>query len=219
MNEMMLLAQQATSKGWWEAYSDVISSDYADLIGLEEEARSCLTWQVECVPGLLQTEDYAREINGWFQRMVAMPPASMERRVQVRMLRQRVLTRDPPLELSVVLEESALLRQVADQHVMRAQLERLLEAAEMVNIRIRVLPLHGKRPIMAGSFALLTFGEDHEAAFHDVVSTENLLQSLAFDGETDTYLYRRTFDHMMESSLSAADSKELIADTAKRVWR
>jgi transcriptional regulator with XRE-family HTH domain len=218
-SELMALAREATTKGWWEAYSDVLPGEYADHIGLENEARSSLIWQVECVPGLLQTEDYARQINAGFQRMARMPPGAMERRVQVRMLRQRVLTRDPPLELSVVLDESTLLRQTADQPTMRAQMERLLELAEMPNVNLRVLPLHGKRRIMAASFSLLTFGEAHEATFHDVVSTENLTASLHFHGETDTYLYHVTFGHIIESALSADDSKELIADIAKRVWR
>jgi transcriptional regulator with XRE-family HTH domain len=217
--ELLALAREATGKGWWEAYSDVLPGELADLIGLEDEARSSLIWQIECVPGLLQTEEYARQVNSGFQLVSAQPPSSMERRVQVRMRRQQVLARDPPLEILVVLDESALLRQVADQAVMRAQLERLLEAAKMPNVSIRVLPLHGKRPIMAASFVLLTFGEAHDAAFHDVVSTENWGSTVHFHGELDTYLYRLTFDHIIESALSATESTELIKETAATVWR
>ena len=218
-NELMALAREATTKGWWESYSDVLPSEYSDLIGLEDEARSCLIWQAECVPGLLQTPEYAREINEGFRQVAAMPPSAMERRVQARILRQRILTRDPPLEVSAVLDESVLLRQVADQLVMREQLERLVEIGEMPNITIRILPLHGKRPIMAASFALLMFGEAHDAGFHDVVSTENLTSALAFHGETDTYLYRLTFEYIIKSALSSADSKVLIAETAEQAWR
>lgn len=218
-NELLALAREATNKGWWEAYSDVLPSEYADLIGLENEARSCLVWHIECMPGLLQTPDYAREVNDGFRRLVAMSPGTMERRVQVRILRQQVLTtREPPLELSVVLDESALLRQVADQPVMRAQLQHLLDAAEMPNVSIRVLPLYGKRTIIAASFVLLTFGEAHDARLHDVVSTENLNNTLYVHGETDTYLYKMTFDNIIESALSPSDSRALIADIATRVW-
>jgi transcriptional regulator with XRE-family HTH domain len=218
-NELMALALEATEKGWWEAYSDVLPQQYVDLIGLENEARSCLIWQVECVPGLLQTQDYAREINDGFRQVAAMPPGPMERRTQVRMLRQRVLTRDPPLELSAVVDESVLLRQVADRPVMRAQLERLLEIAEMPNISIRVLPLHGKQRIVAASFHLFAIADAHNPWLHDVVSTENLTDQLGFYGETDTYFYRLAFDHIVESSLSTIDSKKLIAEIAERVWQ
>lgn len=217
-NELLALAREATRKGWWESYSDVLSDQHAGLISLEEEARSCVIWQIECVPGLLQTEEYAREINGGFQRMARMPPTVMERRVQVRMLRQRVLTRNPSLELSVVLDESVLLRQIGDQSVMRAQLERLLKAAETPNVNIRIQPLEGKRSIIAASFTLLAFGEAHETGFDDVVSTENVTDTLHFHGEADTYVYRLTFDHLIDSSLSTDDSIALIRETARKVW-
>jgi transcriptional regulator with XRE-family HTH domain len=217
-SQLLALAREGTRKGWWEAYSDVLPGGYADLIGLEEEARSCQTWQIECIPGLLQTEDYARQINSGVQHLAAMPPGAMERRVQLRVLRQQVLTREPPFELSVVLDESALLRQVADRPVMRAQLERLAAAADMANVDIRVLPLHGNRMITTPSFVLLQFGEAHNAALNDVVSVESLNGTLDFYDETDTHPYRLAFDHIIESSLSTADSKELILDTAQATW-
>jgi transcriptional regulator with XRE-family HTH domain len=217
-DELLALASEATRKGWWEAYSDVLSDEYSGLIGLEEEARSCLIWQIECVPGLLQTAEYARQINRGFQLVSATPPGAMERRVEVRMRRQQVLTHDPALELSVVLDESALLRQVADRQVMQAQLDHLLEVAGMPNVRILILPLHGRRPIMVPSFVLLAFGEVHDAGLRDVVSTENMVGTVNIQGEADTYPYRRAFDYLIESALSASDSRKLIADTAKRAW-
>jgi transcriptional regulator with XRE-family HTH domain len=217
-NELLALARQATSKGWWESYYDVLPTDLGDLIGLEEEAQSCLIWQVECVPGLLQIQDYAREINGGFREVVNMPPGNMERLVQVRMLRQRILARDPALQVKAVLDESALLRQVADPAVMRAQLDHLLEISQIPNISIQVLRLHAERRIVTPSFVLLAFGEVHNGGFHDVVSTENLTTNLYFHGETDTYRYKMTFDHIIESALSPSDSRTLIADTKSRVW-
>ena len=111
-------------RGWWEAYSDVLPEEYAALIGLEAEARAFSTWSIEVIPGLLQTEGYARQVNTGYQIVARVPPGEMERRVQARLKRQQLLTREPPLELSVVLDESALLRQLADRPVMRQQLER-----------------------------------------------------------------------------------------------
>lgn len=218
--ELLALASEATRRGWWEAYSDILDARYTDLIGLEDEARSCSIWQIECITGLLQTRDYARQINNGYREMIGASPAVLDRVIDVRMQRQRILTRDRPLELSVVLDESALLRQVADVPVMRAQLERLAHVAQMPNVSIRVLPLRGRRrPIMTASFLLLTFGEVYDAALDDVVATEGLTTTLYFHGETDTWRYRQTFQDIVESSLSADDSVELIASTATRVWR
>jgi transcriptional regulator with XRE-family HTH domain len=217
--ELLALATEATRKGWWEAYSDILSDEYAGLIGMEEEARSCLVWMTECVPGLLQTPDYARQINAGIRLVFATPPGVMERRVEVRMRRQQVLTQDPPLELSVVLDESALLRQVADQRVMYAQMQRLVEVAGLPSVSIRVLALHGRRPIMVPSFVVLGFGEAHDAGLDDVVSQENVTGTFTIQGESETYPYRIAFDSLLESALSGADSVALIADTAKRIWR
>jgi transcriptional regulator with XRE-family HTH domain len=218
-SELLALASEATRKGWWEAYSDVLPDEYAGLIGMEEEARSCLIWQVECVPGLLQTEAYARQINSGYQPVSGDPPGSMERRVEVRMRRQRVLTQDPPLELSVVLDESALLRQVADESVMGAQMDRLVETSDLPHVRIRIVPLHGRRPIMIPSFVVLAFGEAHDAGLDDVVSTENVTNTFNIQSERQTYPYRRAFKSLVDAALPEPESRTLIADTAKRVWR
>lgn len=113
-HELLALTRKASHKGWWEAYSDLLTRDCADLIDLEEDARSCRYWRIDCLPGLPQIEEYAREINGWFLRIAAMPSAVMERWSRVRML-QRFLRRDFPLELAAALKESVLLRQVGDQ--------------------------------------------------------------------------------------------------------
>jgi transcriptional regulator with XRE-family HTH domain len=102
-DELLALATEAARKGWWEAYSDTLPEEYAALIGLEAEASSASQWMVEGVPGLLQTEEYAREVSSGYQRVAAIAPVQMERRLEARLARQQVLNRDPPFELSVVL--------------------------------------------------------------------------------------------------------------------
>jgi transcriptional regulator with XRE-family HTH domain len=220
--ELLALAREATEKGWWEAYSDTLPADYAAYIGLEAEARSCLEWQAEVIPGLLQTEAYAMQIHKGQQRVATIPPSQIERRVEVRLVRQQLLTRDPPLELQVVLDESVLLRRVADNPVMHAQLERLVEVSRLPNVTLRVLPLDGHHPILTTSFAVLRFGEADGATgakLRDVVSTEHLSSGeLHFEGETDTYQYGLAFASLAEESLSASLSRELISSTARRLW-
>ncbi len=217
-DELLALAQEATQKVWWDAFSDDLPDETSDLISLEKEANSMSTWRIECVPGLLQTEEYARQLNSGYRRIAAMPPGKMERRIQARLLRQQVLTRDRPLELSVVIDESALLRKLADPPVMRAQLERLADASKLPNVTIRVLPLHGEHPVIIGSFVVLEFGEARETTLPDVVYTEHLRGGLYFEEETDTYQYRESYQRFVEASLSPADSAELISDIARRVW-
>src|SRR5580704_5669835 len=139
--QLLALAEEATQKGWWEAYSDVLSEGHLEYIGLEAEATSILEWQINVVPGLLQTEQYAREVLSGFQEVATISPRAIERRVETRLTRQQLLTRDEPLEYVALLDESVLYRQRGDQSVMRAQLQRLADVSELSNVTIRVVPL------------------------------------------------------------------------------
>jgi hypothetical protein len=182
---------------------------------LEAEAASSLEWQVEIVPGLLQTEDYARSVFLGYQSVVPIAPGVVERRVEVRTLRQKVLIRDPPIQLSVVLDEAVLLRRIGTNELMHAQLQHLVEVASLPNVDLRVLPLHNDRAMLANSFVLFSFSD---ATLHDVVSTESVKSGLYVEDESDTYLYRLFFESLAGSSLSSAESVEMIRQTAERFW-
>ncbi len=137
------------------------------------------------------------------------------------MRRQERLTREPVLQLSVVLDEAVLLRRVGDRGVMRAQLERLTDVADMPNVDLRVMPLDREIGLQAGSFVIMSFGSRsaaEAASLGDVVSTENLNTELYIEGETDTYLYRLFFQAVAEASLAPADSRRLIVTTIERIW-
>jgi transcriptional regulator with XRE-family HTH domain len=103
---LLELAEDASRKGWWEEFADSLSADYQQFIGLEHEASSIAIWHVEAVPGLLQTEAYARQVISSYGQVEPIAPGMIERMVRVRMRRQEALTREPPLQLSVVLDES-----------------------------------------------------------------------------------------------------------------
>ena len=149
-----------------------------------------------------------------------MPPGVFERRVAVRMIRQQVLiTRDPPLELSAVIDESVLLRKVGSQEVMSAQLRHLAEIAQLPNVDLRVLPLQSETSLRAEGFVVFGFGPQHETSkLGDVVSTEVAENSLYIEGETDTYIFRLFFGAFARASLTPNDSRELILETARRLW-
>jgi transcriptional regulator with XRE-family HTH domain len=216
--QLLTLAEEATQKGWWEAYSDVLTEEYLAFIGLEAEATSVLQWQINVVPGLLQTERYARELFSGYQAVSRTAPTIIERRVETRMRRQQVLTRDQPLDLTVVLDESVLCRQRGDHAVMHEQLQHLAEAAKRPNVKVRILPLAGPKRLATDSFQPLQFGPARETSLHDMVSTESLTNYLYVEGETDTYEFRLAFEHLAQEALDREESQELVLRTARQLW-
>jgi hypothetical protein len=216
--QLLALAMEATKKGWWEAYSDILTEEYLAFIGLEAEATSVLQWQINVIPGLLQTEQYARQIFSGYQDVRAAPPTVIERRVETRLIRQRVLTRDQPLDLQVILDESVLRRQRGDRAVMHAQLQHLVDASELPNVTLQILPLDGPKGLALDSFAILHFGKAHETQLHDVVSTESLRNYLYVEGETDTYEFRLAFERLTQESLGPGESREFVLRTSGQLW-
>jgi transcriptional regulator with XRE-family HTH domain len=216
--QLLALAEDASEKGWWEAYSDVLTAGHLAYIGLEAEATSILEWQINVVPGLLQTEQYAREILSGYHEVATISPKAIQRRVETRLTRQQLLTRDEPLELVALLDESVLHRQRGDPSLMYTQLQRLADASELPNVTIRILPFNRDHTLAVDSFAIIQFDQAEETVLHDVVSVEHLSYELYVEGDTDTYSIRLAFNHIAQQSLSPSDSRELILAIAREVW-
>jgi transcriptional regulator with XRE-family HTH domain len=218
--QLLDLSAEANERGWWYEYADAVSPEYMEFIGLEAEAATELEWQVEAVPGLLQTEEYARAIHTAHQQVVLMPPGIFERRIRARMIRQELLTtRNPPLALSVVIDEAVLLRKVGSREVMARQLRHLAEMTQLPNVELRILPLGGESSLMADSFVIFGFSPEHETTrLGDVVSTESVENYFSIEGETDTYTFRLFFLAFTAAALSPDDSRELILETTRRLW-
>jgi len=216
------LAQDATQPGWWDDYADALNPPLLEFIGLEAEAVSSLQWQADAIPGLLQTEAYARQLSVAYQAVVpTTPPSLIDRFVRSRMIRQERLTHEPVLQLSVILDEAVLLRRIGDRGLMRAQLEHLADMTDLPNIDLRVMPLDRELALLAGSFVIMSFGSSstaEAASLGDVVSTESLNTELHVEGETDTQLYRLFFQALTKASLSPAESRDLIFTTIERAW-
>lgn len=217
--QLLALAVEANERAWWDDYADALPAGYMEFIGLEAEAATAAEWHLAAVPGLLQTENYARAIHAAHQRVVLMPPSFVERRVHVRMLRQQVLTtRNPPLELSAVIDESVLLRKVGSPAVMFEQLCHLAEIAQLPNVEVRIRRLGSDASLMADSFVVLGFGPEGGAGkLGDVVSTEGAEQNLYVEGETETHVFRLLFKEFAAASLPPDDSRELILETAQQL--
>jgi transcriptional regulator with XRE-family HTH domain len=216
--QLLILAEEATQKGWWEAYSDVLTEEHLAFIALEADATAELQWQINVIPGLLQTEQYAREVFLGYQRVRASPPTMIERRVQTRLIRHRVLSRRQPLELTAIMDESVLRRQRGDRAVMYAQLQHLAEVSKLPNVTLQVLPLDGPKGLALDSFVILHFGKAHETQLNDVVSTESLTNYFYVEGEIDTYEFGLAFKQLARESLGPDESREFIVRIARELW-
>ncbi|GGS62547.1 transcriptional regulator [Planobispora rosea] len=212
--ELLDLHRDATRRGWWEDYSESLSPELITLLGLEAEATSALNWEPQVVPGLLQTEDYAREVTRAMQAVMRIPPGELRDLVKARMARQDLLRGVDPLRLWVVLDESVLLRRFGGATVMREQLERLIEWSRMPNIRVQVLPLSGLSPINTGSFLHLSFPE-----FHDMVYLEALHESRFVENEKLVYDYEIAFSQLQAEAFGVDASRELIESVIAERWR
>jgi len=208
------LSRQARQRGWWQAYADVMPSEYANLIGLEAEAAEIRTYQPELIHGLLQTEDYARAVirSGRPGDTVG----EVDRRVEIRMTRQQILDRPDPPRLRVVLNEAAVRRMTGGPDVMRAQLAALTAERDRSNVTVQVLPFTaGEHPAMAsGPFVLLEFPQ---AADPGVITAENLTGSLSLDTPDDFRQYARTFDFLQAAALGPRETRDMLITLAGQI--
>jgi transcriptional regulator with XRE-family HTH domain len=211
------LAEDATHKGWWEAFADSLSEDYRQFIGLEHEAASMSIWHVNVIPGLLQTEAYARHIISSYSRIEPVTPGMIRRLVAVRMRRQEILNRDG-LQLSAIIDESVLRRRIGDEMVMHEQLYSLARAAQRPNLTLQVLPLGAQHAVFSESFVIFGFGADGGAMPRDVLTAEHLRTSSTSEEEQETYLHRIAFQVLADSALDPGASTALILQTAESYW-
>ena len=211
------LAEDAAQKGWWEEFAESLSDDYKQFIGFEHEAASMAIWHVDVVTGLLQTPGYARHIISSYSRIEPLPPGMIGRMVSVRLRRQQVLDRED-LRLSVVLDESVLKRRIGDESVMYEQLQRLVRDGDRPNLTLQILPLSAQHMVFGESFVIFGFRDDSDALQQDVVITEQLRSSVTLEGERETYLHRIALQALSDASLSPAESRALILETAESYW-
>ena len=207
-DELVEMAREAKQRGWWQLYGTVLTGAY---VGMEQAATALHSFEPLVIPGLLQTEEYARAmvLAGW-------PTASteeVEQRIRVRMKRQSLLNQDDPLRLSIVLDEAALRRPVGGIDVMRRQLARLMEAGELPHVTLQVLPLAaGAHGGMDGAFTILLFDE---LANQNLVFAANGAGGLFLEKDEELDRYAAIFDGLRNEALSPAQSAKMIATLAK----
>jgi hypothetical protein len=184
-NALLRLARQASAPGWWQQFGDVVPSWFLSYLGLEESASLIRTYEVQFVPGLLQTADYARAVIqlGHHDK----DDAEIEKRTELRRHRQNVLRRSAPPQLWAVIDEAVLRRRVGTRAVMREQVESLIEATRLAHVRLQVIPFDAGGHAPAGCpFAILRFPE---RGLPDVVYVEQLTSAVYLDKPADVDHY------------------------------
>ena len=208
---LVQLAREARRKGWWHTYGRVLPTWFEPYIGLESEAAALRDFQCMVVPGLLQTEEYARAVLG--TAPAAGPAEDIDRQVALRMDRQATLDQQDPPDLWVVLSENVLRAQVGGPDVMRAQLGRLIDVAAQSTVTLQVLPFGAAAQVQPISpFTILEFPQAADPA---VVYLEHLTGSLFLENEIEVRRYTVVFDHLRAEALGTGQSIDLIAQVAK----
>ncbi len=208
---LVQLARDSRQKGWWHAYSDTMQPQMATYIGLESAASEIRIYEVSLIPGLLQTEDYARAVIR--AGMVNSPAEDIERRVALLMARQPAMVREDPPKIWAVLDEAALRRRVGGAGVMRLQLEHLLAQAALPNVAVQVIPFGGgAHPAMGRPFIILVFPERVDT---DVVYLEDLTSALYLEDVAEVDRYNVFFNHLRATALSFDDSAAMITSVLK----
>jgi Domain of unknown function (DUF5753)/Helix-turn-helix domain len=208
--QLVTLARQAKRPGWWKGMAEALPAGFAVHLELESTARGIRTFAEQFVPGLWQTEEYARAVLG--ARSVTSTPEQIERQVTVRMRRQQVLDRDDPPapEIWAVLDEAVIRRVVGGRDVMRAQLKRLGEASSQPWVTLQVLPFSAGAHMAAyGAFSLF---DPSDPAFPVTASTDRPAGTLIEDDPASIAQYTRIFDHLRATALNPAESRALISE-------
>jgi transcriptional regulator with XRE-family HTH domain len=206
--QLLELARESRQQPWWH--------EFRDLPGIPVpafEADAAFIWQYSAllIPGLLQTKEYAREVIWAIRRAAAAD--EVERHIKLRMYRQKLLTKQEAPDLWVVLDEAALHRSVGGHDVMRAQLQRLIDAAALPNVTLQVLPFSaGAHSGMDGEFTIFSY---RDPADPDLVYIENTWGDFLLDTNDRTERYRLIFSHLQAAALNPVESIRALTDVQK----
>ncbi|HSR83005.1 MAG TPA: helix-turn-helix transcriptional regulator [Streptosporangiaceae bacterium] len=204
---MLNLAQHANSQGWWSKYDDVMPDWFETYVGLEQATSLIRTYELQFVPGLFQTEDYARAVTVLGHRSAT--PVEIERRVSLRLQRQQILTRsDATPRVWAVIDESALRRPLGGRSVMRTQLSRLLKLTGLPQVTLQIMPFdRGGHSAAGGSFSILRFAEPD---LPDIVYIEQLTGALYLDRPEETDHYREVMNSLSAEAETPAESERQL---------
>ncbi|BBC37356.1 XRE family transcriptional regulator [Streptomyces graminofaciens] len=208
------LAEDANKPGWWQRYHDILPGWFSMYVSLEGAASLIRSYEPHFIPGLLQTEDYARGVmtSGAIGQT---RPDDIERHVALRMRRQELLTRDNAPRLWIVMDETAVLRPVGGPEVMRAQLDRLLETTELSNVTLQIAQFDtGPHPGTYGPFVLFRFAMPE---LPDMVYSEYLTGAVYLDDRSEVATHLEVMDRMAAQAATAQRTKGILRDLRKEL--
>jgi transcriptional regulator with XRE-family HTH domain len=208
---MLALARQANDRGWWAKYDDIMPDWFESYVGLEQATSLIRTYELQFVPGLFQTEGFARAVTELGHR--SAPASEIEHRVSLRMQRQDLLNTDDSPRIWAVIDESALRRPVGGREVMREQLRHLIEVTEYPRVTLQVMPFsRGGHPATGGSFSILRFAEPD---LPDIVYSEQLTSALYLDRRDEVDHYMEVMNRLSAEAETPADSAALLRKIIK----
>jgi transcriptional regulator with XRE-family HTH domain len=200
------MVKESNQPGWWRRYNDLMPGWFNDYVGLEEAAWRIQTWEPLYMPGLLQTEDYARGIVSHGQPERA--DDEVDRRVALRMRRQKLLARPDAPRLWAVIDESVLHRPIGGRTALRAQIEYILDVTTLPNVSLQVLPWRNSGYGAEGAFALLRFAEPE---LPNIVYVEHLTGALYLEKLDEIEEYSRALDRLAVDAETPDRSRQLLS--------
>ncbi|MFE9095057.1 helix-turn-helix domain-containing protein [Streptomyces sp. NPDC007264] len=208
------LAEEANRPGWWQRFHDILPGWFSMYVSLEGAAALIRQYEPHFVPGIMQTEEYARGV----LRSGAVGqtrPEDIEGHVALRMQRQELLTRDDAPHIWVVMDETALRRPVIGPDVMRAQVDRLLEITKLPHVTLQVLEFSsGPHPGTYGPFVLFRFAMSE---LPDMVYSEYLTGAVYLDARSEVATHLEVMDRMAAQAATAQRTKEILQDLRKEL--
>jgi hypothetical protein len=202
---LLKLARDANTPGWWQGYLDILPHWVERYFGLEAAASFIRNYELQFVPGLLQTEGYARAL---IRLGNAATEEDVVRRAEARLSRQEILSRETPPRLWAVMDEGALRRSIGGKAVMREQIRHLIDMCDHPAVTLQILPFQaGSHPAMGGPFTILRFSEPD---LRDVVYIEQLTSALYLDKPTEVDSYLEVMEQLCLQAEPAAKTPGIL---------
>jgi hypothetical protein len=212
-DSLIQLTREANATPWWQKYQDATPDWFNLYVGLEEAAQLIRVYEVQFVPGLLQTEDYARAVV--MQGAPGLEPEEVERRVALRLGRQKLLTKDSPPRLWAIVDEAALRRPMGGRDVLAGQIQRLMDLVSEPNITLQVMPFkYGGHAAEGGAFHIMRFPE---ADLPDMVYVEYLTGALYIEKPEEVERYAAVMERLSVAGTSPERTREILAGLLKEI--
>jgi transcriptional regulator with XRE-family HTH domain len=209
----LALVERANEPGWWRQYNDVLSTWFETYLGLEQASSVIRTYEVQFVPGLLQTQDCARAVIQLCQ--LHSTSEEVDRRVALRMARQDFLTQPGAPDYWAVVDEAALRRSLGTRAALHTQLQHLITMSELPNVTLQVVPFRtGGHPAAGGPFTILRFAEPD---LPDIVYLEQLTSAVYLDKKRETDNYLLVMDRLCVEAESPADTTNFLKQLIKEI--